>query len=83
MVCHSSAKIRRRRSEAYRKINNYVLMSFCLKKENYILMSFWLKKINTDRSVFIVEILQSKSKTIMSKKENYILMSFCLKKTSV
>ena len=68
MVCHSSAKIRRRRSEAYRKINNYVFLSFCL------------KKINTDRSVFIVEILQSKSKTIMSKKENYILMSFCLKK---
>ena len=31
MVCHSSAKIRRRRSEAYRKINNYVIMSFCLK----------------------------------------------------
>ena len=45
MVCHSSAKIRRRRSEAYRKINNYVLMSFCLKKENHVLMSSYLKKL--------------------------------------
>ena len=60
MVCHSSAKIRRRRSEAYRKINNYVLMSFCLKKENHVLMSSCLKKINTDRSVFIVEIFYDK-----------------------
>ena len=42
-------------------------------------MSFCLKKANAEGSVFSVEILQSKSKTIMSKKENYVLMSFCLK----
>ena len=32
-------------------------------------MSFCLKKTNAEGSVFSVEILQSKSKTIMSKKK--------------
>ena len=49
------------------------------KKENYVLMSFCLKKANAEGSVCSAEILQSKSKTIMSKKESYVLMSFCLK----
>ncbi len=41
-----------------------------------------VKKTNTDRSVFIVEILQSKSKTIMSKKRKLYSYVFLSKKTN-
>ena len=37
------------------------------------------KNSNPERSVSIVKILQSKSKSIMSKKEKYLFISFCLK----
>lgn len=35
-------------------------------------------KPNAEWSVFVIEILRSKSETIMSKRE-YVLMVFCLK----
>ena len=41
------------------------------------ILSSYLKP-NAEWSVFVVEILRSKSETIMSKRE-YVLMAFCLK----